>query len=124
MRAIDSILLVDDSADALNTFTKLFSALGVTTICQAASAEEALAVLNTRRFAMILCDYRMEGMDGVELLERLRAQGNATPVVMVSGAPDKAGVIRALNHPRVSFFAKPFHVAELIGAMEKLAEAA
>ena len=124
MRSIDSILVVDDSADALNTFTKLFSALGVKDISQAASAEEALCILKTRPFAMILCDYRMEGMNGVELLENLRGQGIQTPMVMVSGAPDKAGVIRALNHRKVDFFTKPFQVADLVGAMEKLAEAA
>ena len=124
MNSIASILVVDDSTDALNTFTQLFSALGVKKICQAGSAEDALEILKARKFAMILCDYRMEGMDGVEFLEELRAQGNQTPVIMVSGAPDKAGVIRATHHQNVDFFGKPFRVAELVGAMEKLAEAA
>lgn len=124
MNSIASILVVDDSTDALNMFTQLFSSLGVKNICQAGSAKDALEILKARKFAMILCDYRMEGMDGIEFLEELRTHGNQTPVMMVSGAPDKLGVIRAMHHQRVDFFGKPFRVAELVGAMEKLAEAA
>jgi DNA-binding NtrC family response regulator len=124
MHSIASMLVIDDNTDALATFNELFTALGVKNICRAASAEEALEILQTRSFAMIVCDYRLEGMDGVEFLEELRAGGNQTPVVMVSGAPDKLGVIRATQHPRVNFFGKPFRVDELIGAMKKLAEAA
>jgi DNA-binding NtrC family response regulator len=121
MHSIASILVVDDDTAALNTFARLFRALGVKNICQAASAEIALEILKTRTFAMILCDYRLEGMDGVEFVEELRAQGNYTPVVMVSGAPDKIGVIRAKHHQNVDFFGKPFRVDELDKAMEKLA---
>jgi len=124
MHSIASILVVDNNTEALKTFTRLFRALGVKNICQAASAETALEILKTRTFAVILCDYRLEGMDGVEFVGELRTQGNPTPVVIVSGAPDKAGVIGARHHQNVDFFGKPFRAEELVKAMEKLAEAA
>jgi FixJ family two-component response regulator len=72
-------------------------------------------------FSMILADYRLEGMDGVQFVEQLRATGDETPVIMLSGAPDKNGVIRATSHTKVDFFAKPFRVADLMGAMDRLA---
>ena len=123
MRAIPSILVIDDNPEALELLTTLLSALGVTTVRRAGSAEEALEILKAESFNLILSDYRLEGMDGVEFLERLRAEGNKTPVLILSGAPDKAGVIRATHHQKVDFFGKPFQVTELVGAMERLAEA-
>jgi DNA-binding response OmpR family regulator len=69
---------------------------------------------------LIIADYRLGGMNGVELLERLRAPGDQTPLLLLSAAPDKAGVIRAASQPKVDFFGKPIRVAELVGAMNKL----
>ena len=124
MRAIDSVLVIDDNPAALELLGQLLSALGVTHVRQTGSAEAALEILKSRSFSLILSDYRLEGMDGVEFLERLRAQGNETPVLIMSGAPDKSGVIRATRQPKVDFFPKPFQMSDLIRAMEHLAEAA
>ena len=121
MRHLPSVLVVDDNSAALQTFTQLLSALGVDQICQASSAEEALEIVQFRSFTMILCDYRMEGMDGVEFVEQLRARGDNTPIIVLSGAPDKVGVIRATHYQGVDFFPKPFRISELTTAMERLA---
>jgi CheY-like chemotaxis protein len=124
MRSVSSALIVDDNSLALQTFGQLLRALGVDDICEASSAEEALEIVTSRKFAVILCDYRMEGLDGVQFVERIRQRGDQTPVIMLSGAADKTGVIRATQYPGVDFFAKPFEIGELTGAMERMAEAA
>jgi len=124
MQAIPSVLVIDDDSEALNTFTQLLRALGVKNICRLASAESALEVLERQQFTMILADYRLEGMDGAEFVERLRARGDETPVVMLSGVPDKAGVIRATQYNNVDFIGKPFRILDLVTSMEQLAEAA
>jgi two-component system, OmpR family, response regulator len=103
MRTIPSILLIDDNADALETISKVLTAVGVKNVCEASSAEEAFGILKTRKFSLIIADYRLGGMDGVEFLERLRASGDQTPLLLLSGAPDKAGVIRAASQPKVDF---------------------
>jgi CheY-like chemotaxis protein len=121
MLKIPSILVIDDNAEARQTLARLLSALGAPHVHQASSGEEALEILRTQSFNLILADYRLEGMTGVEFLERLRAQGNQTPVLMLSGSPDKDGVIRATQQPKADFYAKPFRVAELTVAMERLA---
>ena len=63
-------------------------------------------------------------MDGVAFVEQLRGTGNRTPVLVLSGAPDKMGVIRAARYDAVDFFPKPFEIHTLMGAMERLAHAA
>jgi two-component system response regulator AauR len=122
--SIPSVLVIDDETSVLDILDQLFSALGISRVCRARSAEEALKILKTEQFTIIVSDYRLEGMDGVSFVERLRASGNRTPVLMLSGAPDKIGVIRAGRQPRVDFFPKPFQVQQLVDAMERLAKAA
>ncbi len=121
MRPIASILVIDDNAETLETLGSLLSVLGTKTVCQAESAERALEILKTESFSLIISDYMLEGMNGIEFLEQLRAQGNQTPILLLSGAPDKAGVLRATSHQNVDFFGKPFQMAELMGAVERLA---
>jgi len=124
INTIPSVLLIDDEAQVLDILAELFSAIGISRVVRAASAEEALRILQNQKFAIIVSDYRMEGMDGVAFVEQLRATGNRTPVLMLSGAPDKMAVIRAARQPAVDFFPKPFEVRQLVSAMERLAEAA
>jgi len=85
-------------------------------VCGASSAEQALALMGTRNFDVILCDYRMDPMDGLEFLERLRTSGDQTPVLLISGAPDKTGVIRAATC-NADFLAKPVRIRELLAAI-------
>ena len=120
MQPIPSALVIDDNLDVLKTLQKLLTSLGVGQITQAISAEDALKLLREQQFAVIVADYQLGGMDGVEFLERLRAGGDNTPVLLLSGAPDKAGVIRAVNLPSVDFLGKPFRMADLFSSLERL----
>src|SRR6266704_4642006 len=124
LRAIPSVLVVDDHIQSLEVLSSLLSGLGAKSVCRAESAERALEILKNQAFTVIISDYRLEGMDGVQFLEQLRARGDQTPVLLLSGAPDKPAVIRATGYQKVDFFGKPFRVAELVGALERLVEAA
>jgi CheY-like chemotaxis protein len=115
------VLIVDDNPDTLETLVALIRSLGVNFVASACSAEIAAEIMETQRFSLLVVDYRLEGMDGVQFVERLRASGDGTPVILLSGAPDKNGVIRATSQPKVDFFAKPFRVADLMVAMDRMA---
>jgi len=91
MHPIPSVLVIDDNYSALKALTSLMTALGAETVCEAESAEQALEMVEQQQFDLIVSDYRLEGMNGVEFLEQVRAKGNQTPVLLLSGAPDKAG---------------------------------
>lgn len=120
MVPIPSALVIDDDSEALNAIGQVLTAAGVRNVCPARSAEDALELMKTRRFDLVIADYRLEGMDGVQFLETLRASGDLTPLLLLSGAPDKSGVIRAVSQPRVDVFGKPFRVSEFVGAINKL----
>jgi CheY-like chemotaxis protein len=120
MTPIPSILVIDDNAEMLSILAELLSALGAQKVRQVTSAEEALTLLQQERFTIILSDYRLEGMDGVQFVEQLRRAGDRTPVIMLSGAPDKPGVMRASRQELVDFFPKPFRSSDLACAMDRL----
>lgn len=121
MRKIASALVVDDDPGFREIAEMILHSLGVENVEAARSAEQALEILDLRGFSLIVSDYRLEGMSGVDFLEELRGRGDQTPVLLVSGAPDKAGVIRAGRHPKVDFHAKPFQMRDFIGAVDRLA---
>lgn len=123
MKDISSVLVVEDNPIALKTLSTLLTALGAGTVVGAESAEQALDVLRSKKFSFILTDYRLGGMNGVQFIEQLRAAGDQTPVIVLSGAPDKTGVMRAATYNRVDFFGKPFRMNELSDAMQRLVAA-
>ena len=79
MHPIPSVLVIDDNFETLKALTSLMSALGAEKVSEAESAEAALKLMTDHQFDLIVSDYRLEGMNGVEFLERVRAQGNQTP---------------------------------------------
>ena len=120
MRPIPSVLVIDDNFESLKALTSLMSALGAEKISEVESAEEALELVKNQQFDLIVADYRLEGMNGVEFLEQVRAQGDQTPILLLSGAPDRADVIRANQQPKADFFSKPFRIVEITDAMDRL----
>jgi DNA-binding NtrC family response regulator len=113
-----SVLVIDDDAAARWTFTQLLSHSGVEHVSGASGVDEALELVAARKFDVIVCDYRMDGKDGLKFLEELRSRGDHTPVILVSGAPDKFGVIRAAAL-KAEFLTKPVRVSELLEAMNR-----
>jgi len=86
-----NILVVDDHAANLKAFESVLSNLGFTPFL-ASSGQEALSLVTRYRFALILLDVRMPGMDGLETAECLRRKpfSRSTPIVFVSAHQDTA----------------------------------
>src|SRR5258707_10982137 len=78
------LLIVDDDANTLASLSRAFRLAGhEATVCD--DPERALEMAQTGLFDLIFSDVVMPVMDGLTLLERIRAAGVATPVVMMSG---------------------------------------
>lgn len=88
------LLLVDDSADILFTFATVLRRDGWQ-VETAASGEDALAQFDPARHAVLVVDYSMPGMDGLELVTRLRERGGDVPVVLFSAYLDDTVTARA-----------------------------
>jgi CheY-like chemotaxis protein len=113
-----SVLLIEDGADSSEATRVMLEQLGAR-VHVAADGRKALDVLASASPSVILCDLRMPGMDGFELIRRLRwTQPVHAPVIAVSGlssTADREKTRRAGFHAHLS---KPFDYPALLAAIE------
>jgi CheY-like chemotaxis protein len=113
------VLAVDDNAVNLLVLEQLLTSLGQD-VAKAASGAEALELLASERFDLVLTDIQMPGMTGIELLQRLRAApgGNqSVPVIALTADVTSGGRQRYLDLGFDEHSAKPIQLEELLGAI-------
>ena len=115
------ILVVDDSADTVDMLRTLLEMDGAM-VSTAAGGPEALEVLERESFDAILSDISMPGMDGFELLNRLRKlpNGRDVPVLALTGFGRAEDVERAKSVGFFSHITKPVDVAQIVAMLQKL----
>ncbi len=118
MSPIPSVLIVDDENGVRESLSAIFQEHGSSRICAVPSAEEAFEVMKKEPFSLIICDYLLQGMNGVAFMGKLRMRGDLTPILFISGVPNNSEVIHAAEQLKTAFLAKPFRISEL---MEKAA---
>jgi two-component system response regulator FixJ len=82
------------------------------------SALDFLDALSTLDFGCVVSDVRMPGIDGIELLKRLKAGGSLFPVVIMTGHGDVPLAVEAMKLGAMDFLEKPFEDDRLIGMIE------
>jgi two-component system response regulator FixJ len=82
------------------------------------SADQFLNTLASADFGCVLSDIRMPGMDGLELLKRLKASRSAFPVLIMTGHGDVPLAVEAMKLGASDFVEKPFEDDRLIGMIE------
>lgn len=107
------LLIVDDEANTLASLSRAFRLAGhEATVCD--NAERALELAKSQPFDLILSDVVMPGKDGLSLLEDLKQQGVATPVVMMSGQAHIEMAVRATRLGALDFLEKPISSDKLL----------
>lgn len=85
------VLLVDDNRDGVLARAAVLEELGYRVV-PAHDGAEALACLEKQDFDLVITDFRMMPMDGLELIRTLRDSGNTIPVILLSGFTDSVGL--------------------------------
>jgi response regulator RpfG family c-di-GMP phosphodiesterase len=112
-----SILIVDDEEPVRELMTL---ELGTRYACtSAASAQEAMKLLATQSFKLILSDIAMPGGSGLELCEFVRTSYPNTVMVMVSGTNDIHDAIEAMRFGAFDYVVKPFALLQVFVAVER-----
>lgn len=83
------------------------------------SGEAALQLLTQTRVDMVISDINMDGMDGHELLQQLRARFPVMPVVLITAFGSIGSSVRAMREGAVDYLLKPFKPEQLLATVEK-----
>lgn len=107
------VLVVDDDAVILGLHTHVLRSQGFT-VSTAENASAALAMVDREAFDVILTDLEMPGLDGLALMESVRARDLDVPVVLITGAPTTRSAIDAVEKGALRYLVKPVPLAHLV----------
>jgi len=107
LMALGRILVVDDEAPVREVLTEYFTTEGYA-VEGAGSGAEALTVVRGGRADLVLLDVRMPGLDGVQVLRKIREINGDVPVIMVTANEDVSLAKETLKLGAFDYVAKPF----------------
>lgn len=102
------ILLVDDSKTMRNIQKNILGQLGYNDVEEACDGQDALSKAAAYKPDLLLVDWNMPNMDGITFVKTYRAQGNKTPIVMVTTESEKVRVVEAIKAGVNNYIVKPF----------------
>lgn len=109
-----TILIVDDKRVQLKTLRRGLRTRGYRVV-EAISGQAALDLLDQdTQIDLVLTDYAMPAMNGIELLQKIRATNKTIPVILMTAYGDKDLVVEAMHHRCNGFIDKPFDMDELL----------
>jgi CheY-like chemotaxis protein len=114
------ILLVDDQRDIVRLLHATLQTLGhQLDIVDAPSGEEALLEASRRKVDLLVTDYLLPGISGVELLRKIKVRSPELKVIFISGMTGRKARGEMINGGAVAIFDKPIPLADFLDAVER-----
>jgi len=109
------ILVIDDVSYMRSIVVDMLKRLGLTQVTQAGDGEQALALIKSNQFSMVLCDWHMPKLNGVSLLRIIRLSHTTTtlPFIMVTSNQKLCDVKACIASGVSGFLLKPFDLDSL-----------
>ncbi|HPA45803.1 MAG TPA: response regulator [bacterium] len=107
------VLITDDSGAMRRILTDMLRRLGIREVDEARDGLEALQRIRTTPYDLVLMDWNMPGMKGIDAVREIRAKGNRVPIIMATTESDKSKVVEALVTGANDYIIKPFTIAVL-----------
>jgi FixJ family two-component response regulator len=117
LRSIPVISIIDDDASVRAAMRSLVRSLGFAADTFA-SAEDFLQSPRVNESSCVITDVQMPGLSGIELQDRLLAEGRSMPIIFVTAFPNEAVRVRAMKAGAIGFLIKPFDAPTLISALD------
>jgi DNA-binding NtrC family response regulator len=117
------LLLVDDEDDFRDSAAEFFIRRGHN-VTSVRSGREAIQACRERQFDVAVVDVHMPEMDGVELLKRMRADGEHTQILMLTGGATVSTAVASLKAGAVDYVTKPIRLADLESLIRRAARTA
>lgn len=113
------LLLVEDDLDLVDALSRVLASRGLAPVC-CADGQEALALVRKRSFDVIVLDLSLPGMDGLEVLQRIRDAGMRVPVLVVTARGTPVERVQGLTVGADDYLTKPFDTEELVARIKAL----
>ena len=118
--AAPCVLLVDDQKDIVRLLHSALQTLGhPLDLVDAPSGEEALLEASRRKVDLLVADYLLPGISGVELMRKIKARNADLKVIFISGMTERKARAEMLAAGAVALFDKPIPLADFLDAVER-----
>lgn len=114
-----SILLVDDEAELVESLQRALSREGYR-VSVAMTGTEAAAMAIASAYELLILDWMLPGLSGLELCHQLRSRGIETPVLFLTAKDTIADRVRGLDTGADDYLVKPFELSELLARVRAL----
>lgn len=116
------LLVVDDSSTMRRILRNNLKSLGFEDIIEAENGEGALARLQSEKVDMVITDWNMPVMSGLELVTAIRGNPTLkqTPVLMVTTVAEKDEIVKAMQAGVTNYVVKPFDAATLKNKIDRM----
>lgn len=118
---MNKLLLIDDEPDILRVLSRSLRADGYAVVT-AQNGTEGLAVFEKEKPDIVITDIKMPGMDGIEILKKVKDQKSDIEVIIITGHGDIENAIEALKHGASDFINKPVRAEALAIALKRARE--
>ena len=114
-----NVLIVDDYATMLRIIKNLLKQLNFNNVDEASNGEQALQMLQLKDYGLIISDWNMQPMTGLELLKEVRKSDKlkAIPFIMITAESKTENVVAAKQAGVSNYIVKPFNADTLKGKM-------
>lgn len=119
--AKQKVLVIDDEKPTLNMFQLFLRAYGYE-VLTAENGTRGLEIFDDESPTIVFTDIKMPGMDGLEVLDRIKGRRPDTEVIIITGHGDMELAVDALNHEATDFINKPIHRSALEAALHRAEE--
>lgn len=114
-------LIIDDMSSMRMMIKSVLREYGIVDVHEAANGEKAVEAIAAARFDLIICDWDMPRMDGLEFLQHVRADDDTRhlPFIMLTANYDRDHVAQAIDAGVSDYLAKPFKPADLMRKIDR-----
>lgn len=115
------VLIVDDVISPRMIISKMLNSMGINNVLEAGDGLEALELLKQGPFDLVISDWNMHPMDGLQLLAEIRSHQDFSnlPFVMITATAERDEVVKACTSGVTGYIIKPFNTDLLRKTVEK-----
>ena len=122
---MEKILIVDDNNDICLLLERFLSKQGYKT-ASVLRGDDGLALLRKETFELVICDFKLPDIDGLEMLRRIKVLNPSTAVIIITGYSDVRIAVQTVKHGAYDYVTKPLYPDEILytikGALDRRAQ--